>query len=266
MKRKFKLLIIGFLLIAGCSGVDEPMPSAEGRIIVLMYHRIVNGKATNLYERSIEDFEADLKYLVNNDIKVISFNDLENVEASGKMPEGNSAVITFDDGDNSCYTLVRPLLLQYKMKATFFLWAYMIGHDSFLTWNEVELMSNYMYSGGERPFLFGSHTYSHQYLLLRKSGFNSADEYNSFIDYELRESKKLIESHTAEEVSGLSLPFGDGAGDADIITATKRNGYKYIRTSVWGAIVNPTVNLFEIPSLPMLDTTNPDQIEYYLNL
>ena len=91
-----------------------------------MYHRVVNGEATNLYERSIDKLEADLKYLNENKIKVLAFSDLETISASGSMPEGNSAIITFDDGDSSWYTLVRPLLLSYNMKATFFLWVYMM--------------------------------------------------------------------------------------------------------------------------------------------
>jgi peptidoglycan/xylan/chitin deacetylase (PgdA/CDA1 family) len=266
MNFKYLIFTIVLILFAGCSRPDELVPSEPGRIIVLMYHRIVEGEATNLYERSVRDFEADLKYLVDNDIKVISFKDIEDIVATGKMPGGNSVVITFDDGDHSWYTLARPLLLQYKMKATFLLWTYMIGHDSFLSWNEVGLMSQYMYSGGERPFLFGSHTFSHQYLLQRRSGFSTANEYNSFLDYELGESKRIIESHTGCEVSGLSLPFGDGAGDIDLITAIKRNGYKFIRTSFWGAIENPAMSLYSIPSIPMLDAADPDQIGYYLNL
>jgi hypothetical protein len=44
-----------------------------------------------------------------------------------------------------------------------------------------------------------------------------------------------------------------------------RNGYKFIRTSKWGAIQNAGVNLYAIPSLPMLDTSTPDEIGYYLN-
>lgn len=253
-----------FLLLAGCSRINDPVPAPAGKIIVLMYHRIVEGTATNLYERSVKDLEGDLKYLVDNKINVIGFDALENVSALGKMPSGNSAILTFDDGDHSWYTLVRPLLLKYNMKATFFLWTNMTGHDSFLSWDEVELMSNYMYSGGERPFIFGSHTFSHQYLLDRKAGFSTMAEYNSFLDYELGESKKIIDSHTPIDVSVLSLPFGDGAGDADIITAAKRNGYKFIRTSIWGAIDSPGVNLFAIPSLPILDATNIDEISTYL--
>jgi len=265
MIQHMSLLIIVFLIFTGCSDREDPVPPKEGKIIVLMYHRIVDGDATNLYERSIADLEADLKYLNENDINVICFNDLVSVKESGKMPNGNSAIITFDDGDHSWFTLVKPLLLKYKMEATFFLWTYMMGHDSFLTWNEVEEMSYYTNGNGERPFTFGSHTYSHTYLLDRKSEFSTAAEYNAFLDYELRESRKLIESHTPGEISILSLPYGNGADDADIISAAVRNGYRFIRTSKWGAIQDAAVNLYSIPSLPMLDTSTPDEIGYYLN-
>ncbi len=254
------------ILLAGCSGKDEPEPSGNGKIIVLMYHRIVIGEASNLYERSVANLEADLKYLENNNIKVLSFSDLDAILASGAMPEGNSAIITFDDGDSSWFTLVRPLLLKYKLKATFFLWTYMIDHDSFITWNEVEDMSHYTLNGGEHPFTFGSHTYSHQYLFQSKDGFASTAEYNAFLDYELGESKEMIEKYTPGPVSVLSLPYGDGAGDPEIISAAQRNGYKLIRTSIWGAIENSGQNPFIIPSLPILDSTEPELIGSYLGL
>jgi peptidoglycan/xylan/chitin deacetylase (PgdA/CDA1 family) len=259
-------IIIITILLTGCSGKDEPEPAGNGKIIVLMYHRIVKGEASNLYERSIDNLEADLKYLKNNNIKILSFSDLETISTAGSMPEDNSAIITFDDGDSSWYTLVKPLLLKYNVKATFFLWTYMIDHDSFLTWDEVDDMSHYTLNGGEHPFTFGSHTYSHQYLLQSKDGFASDNEYNAFLDYELGQSKEIIEKHTPGSVSILSLPYGDGAGDPEIITAAQRNGYKFIRTSIWGAINNSDQDLFEIPSLPILDTTKSELIGTYLGL
>jgi hypothetical protein len=41
------------------------------------------------------------------------------------------SIITFDDGDHSWFTLVKPLLLKYSGN-NIFLWTYMIGHDSFI--------------------------------------------------------------------------------------------------------------------------------------
>jgi DNA-binding winged helix-turn-helix (wHTH) protein len=65
-------------------------------------------------------------------------------------------------------------------------------------------------------------------------------------------------------VTALSLPYGDGEGNEEIITAVKRNGYKFVRTSRWGAIENAPVNLFELPGFPMLDTTRSSVVKSYL--
>jgi len=264
MNRIYLILLSIVFILSSCTEKEESVPEKEGRIIILMYHRIVDGEPGNLYERSLQDFESDLMYLIDNNIHVVDFTDLANISATGKMPEGNSAILTFDDGDNSWYNLVAPTLLRYRMKATFFLWTYMIDNNYFLTWNEVEYMSNYTLTNGKKPFSFGSHTFSHSFLYQSRNNYETAEEYNQFLDYELRESKKKIEEHTPGDVTVLALPFGDGAGDPDIIAAAQRNGYQLVRTSVRGAIKNPDFDCFAIPSLPILSDTRPEQIGSYL--
>ncbi|MDQ1297424.1 MAG: hypothetical protein QG611_1406 [Bacteroidota bacterium] len=264
-KNIFYLIVVFIAIFSGCSVKDDIKPADEGKIIILLYHRISNGEASNIYERSVIDFEADLMYLIYNNINIISFNDLNTIKESGKMPAGHSAIISFDDGDCTWFTSAIPLLKKYRMKATFFLWTEMIGRNSFIKQAEIEYMSNYMLPDGVRPFSFGSHTYSHQYLFQRKAGFSSIDEYNLFLDYELGKSKSLIETYIYEDVTGLALPFGDGAGDPEIIAAAKRNGYRFIRTSINGIIGSADIDLLNLPSLPMLDKTDQEEIGYYLN-
>lgn len=261
------LLTAFFLLLAtACSKDDDPEPQNPGKIVVLMYHRIVSSEPADLYERSAKDFESDLKYLKDNNVKILSFKELDEISKGGEMPLGNFAIITFDDGSSTWYTIVKPLLLKYKMKATFFLWAYIIGHDSFLTWEEVKDMSHYTLLNGEHPFVFGSHSYSHSYLFRNRANYATDAEYNSFLDYEMRVSKELIEQYVPGEVDIFSLPYGDGAGNTEIIAAAKRNGYHFIRTSVWAAIENLPADLFQIPSLPILDSTPQSLIGEYLGI
>lgn len=266
MKRIYITLIISTLIFFGCYRYNEPEPEDEGKIIVLMYHRITSGEASNLYERSIENLKKDFEYLRKHNINVISFNDLPYIKESGKMPAGNSAIITFDDGDYSWFNLVQPLLKDYRYKATFFLWVYMIGRNSFMEWDDVEIMSYYTLEGGVHPFTFGSHSFSHSYLNADRSKFQDLNEYNSFLDYEFRESKRIIEEHIQGKVEVFSLPFGDGAGDEDIISAAERNGYKYIRTSNQSTINEPDHDFFQIPAIPILDNTTSDAIGYYLGI
>jgi peptidoglycan/xylan/chitin deacetylase (PgdA/CDA1 family) len=231
-----------------------------------MYHRITSGDPGNLYERNIQDLKKDFEYLRGHNINVINFYDLAEIKESGKMPKGNYAIITFDDGDHSWFSLVQPLLKEYKYSATFFLWVYMIGRNSFLDWKDVELMSHYTLEGGIRPFTFGSHSFSHQYLYSARNGFSDLEEYNRFLDYEFRESKRIIEEHVPASVEIFALPFGDGAGDDLIIAAAERNGFKFIRTSNQEIISTADSDLFSVPAIPMLDKTESKAIGFYLGL
>ncbi len=264
MKRTLPYLLILFLVFTGCG--HEPEPAGPGEVIILMYHRISAGEPENLYERSVADFEGDLKWLNDNNVTVIDFAELEKIVSGEKKLTSDAAIITFDDGDHSWYTLAMPLLKQYGMKATFFLWTSKMGMNSFLTWDEVELISHYLDKRGEHPFAFGSHTASHQYLLAKKSALGAGAAYDAYLDEELGGSKRMIDAHISGSVSAFSLPFGDGAGDPDIIAGAQRNGYRYIRTSERNVTGSSATDLYRLPSLPILDDTSSSLIGDYLGI
>lgn len=266
MQRSALGLLAIVALFAGCSRSPDPDPVDNPRVIILMYHRITEGDAENLYERSSVDFGKDLKYLQDNNIRVISFDELESVVTGKKELRTHAAIITFDDGDHSWLTLVAPLIRKYRMKATFFLWAGKIGMDSFLSWDEVALMSSYMYPGGEQPFTFGSHTVSHQFLMTMKAAFGGGDAFAAYLDEELGGSKIIIERYITGRVDALALPYGNGAGDPDIMAAAIRHGYRFIRTSERNVTGTPATDLLRLPSLPMLDDTPQSLIGSYLGI
>jgi peptidoglycan/xylan/chitin deacetylase (PgdA/CDA1 family) len=265
MNRVDIYFVMLMLLLSGCSG-PEIQPGKEGRIIILLYHSIVEGIADNTYERNAADFENDIKYLNDNNIKIISFQDLADIMSSGAMPSGNCAILTFDDGDISWYNIVRPILLKHRLEATFFIWTSNIGTKNFVSWSQVEYMSRYVYPDGRRPFTFESHSFSHPYLAGSKSGFSNAADYDRFLVYELGESKRIIESHTLLPLTVLALPYGDGHGDQDIIGVSERLGYRMVRTSTRGTIDYPNADLYDLPGFPVLNNTNTDQIGILLNI
>ena len=265
--QRFHLLILAIAaLIAGCSKDKGPEAIDNPRVLILMYHRITRGEATNLYERSVEELEKDLAYLHDNNVRVIDFDELEDIVSGHLDLKSHAAIITFDDGDHSWFTEALPLLRKYRMKGTFFLWTSKIGVDSFLSWDEVELMSNYAYEGGVRPFSFGSHTMYHRYLMDMKTALGGGEAFSAFLDEDLGGSKQLIENHINGSVSALSLPFGDGAGDNDIIEAAIRHGYRFIRTSERNVTGTASTDFFRLPSLPVLDDTRQAQIGIYLGI
>jgi peptidoglycan/xylan/chitin deacetylase (PgdA/CDA1 family) len=265
MTKKGIFILLLLALLAGCSK-DHVRESVEDpRVIILMYHRISEGVAENLYERSAADFEPDLVYLRDNNIRVIDFEELEDIVSGLTVPDTHRAIITFDDGDHSWYTRALPLLIKYRMKATFFLWTSRMDMNSFLSWDEVKLMSNYAFEGGANPFTFGSHTMSHPFLMTMKAALNE-EAFSEYLDYELGVSKQLIDAHCKNSVNALALPYGDGAGDPDIISAAQRMGYSFIRTSERNITGTASTDLYRLPSLPVLDDTDPELIGVYLGI
>ena len=266
MQKTVMAFLIVALVVAACTRLPDPEPVDNPRVVILMYHRITEGDAGNLYERSAEEFEKDLLYLQENNIRVIDFNDLAAVISGEQELTTHAALITFDDGDHSWYTLAAPLLKNYRMKATFFLWASKIGMDSFLDWDEVKRLSSYTLDGGVRPFSFGSHTMSHHYLFNMKGALGGGEAFQEYLDEELGGSKILIDRHIYGTVEALALPFGDGAGDEEIIAGARRHGYKYIRTSERNVTGMAGADLFRLPSLPLLDDTEQKTIGTYLGI
>jgi len=266
MQKTVKPLLIAALLMTACTKLPEPEPVENPRVVILMYHRLTEGPAGNLYERSSAEFEKDLIYLRDNNISVIDFSELGSVVSGEKVLTTHAAVITFDDGDHSWYTIAAPLLKRYRMKATFFLWASKIGMDSFLTWEEIARLNSYTRDGGIRPFSFGSHTMSHQYLMNMKAALGGGAPFTAYLDEELGGSKRLIENNIRGIVDALALPYGDGAGDEEIIASARRHGYSFIRTSERNVTGTSSSDLFRLPSLPLLDITGQDIIGDYLGI
>lgn len=90
---------------------------------VLMYHFFYDknettGQDSNWME--ISDFEAQLKYLSENNFYFPTWKEVEDyIDGKITLPE-KSIVITVDDGDDSFFELAVPVIQKYNAKATSF--------------------------------------------------------------------------------------------------------------------------------------------------
>ncbi|MGI6712534.1 MAG: polysaccharide deacetylase family protein [Bacillota bacterium] len=128
-------------------------------------------------------------------------------------------VITFDDGYLDNYIYAFPILKQYKLKATLFVVTETIGKTNIFDqawipknkmadWSQLKEMAN---SGIE----IGSHTLDHPKL----TQLSSAEAL-----YQIRESKRKIESILFRPVSVFSYPHGDF--NHKIAKLVQRSGYR----------------------------------------
>ena len=90
---------------------------------VLMYHFFYDN---NKYYKednnwlNIEDFEAQLKYMTENDFYFPTWEEVSDyIDGKIKLPS-KSVVLTVDDGDASFFDVAVPVLQKYKVPATSF--------------------------------------------------------------------------------------------------------------------------------------------------
>jgi len=101
-------------------------------------------------------------------------------------------VLTFDDGHVSNYALTLPILLEYRLKATFFVTAGAIGIGGTMNWEQIRAL----HAAGME---IGSHTVTHR----PPSTLNDAE-----LRYELLESRRLLETGLEAPVTSISSPTG----------------------------------------------------------
>ncbi len=254
------------------SEAPKGFSASSARVLILMYHHLINTGTPGEYDRTVKNFRSDMTYLKNQNIAVISFDDLLAIQAGTmEAPTRRLAIISFDDGYMSMYKLAYPILKEYGYKATFFLITSIVAHPAdnpgpdgkpfFLRWKEVAEMSEYRDpKTGAQLFTMGSHTVDHPFLQDRASSFATRTEYLQWLNKELNQSKNAIVNHVIQGAMILALPYGNGYGNADIIATAKRYGYKGIRSSEYGSFTASEANDFALKSLPILGDTKLAEI------
>ena len=220
-------------------------PSGEKRIPILMYHSISDEKEkTHPYYQvntSPAVFEMHIRYLHENNYKVIDLKDLE--KCFNTDDQSKFVVITFDDGFRDFFTNAFPLLAKYRFTATVFLPTGLINNErsSFkgkecMTWDEVRQLSR-------NGIIFGSHTVNHPQL--KKL---SKEE----IKHEIKSSKEQIENEIGKAVESFSYPFAfpeDKEFGINLKANLEKSGYVNGVSTIIGT-ANKGHNKYFYPRLP----------------
>jgi peptidoglycan/xylan/chitin deacetylase (PgdA/CDA1 family) len=160
----------------------------NSRVPILMYHSITDD--TWGYEDlhvSPSELEKQVKYLSENGYTTLFFEELEDAKYYEKP-----IILTFDDGYKNNYTEAYPILEKYKMKGTIFFTTSALNKKNKLTEEDIKNMD-------ENYIEIQSHTVTHLDL-------STLDE--ETLEYELKESKEVIEELTGKEVNTLCYPAG----------------------------------------------------------
>lgn len=237
MKRIFAFFTATFfiaLVIIGCLNLAAEAQAPENvRVPIIMYHRVTTNSGL-LGKLSItpDEFEADLKYLQDNDYNVITMTDLISYVYYGIELPKNPIVLTFDDGNYSDYRYVYPLLQKYNTRAVISVIGYITDEYSLenrqdinypnLTWHQI----NEMMDSGLIELQ------NHGYDLHRKSGGvygakkHSGENEEAYFSRLKADAMKL--QNRALEKTGITpntftYPFGAYSPQSD--NAIARSGF-----------------------------------------
>ncbi len=215
------LLLVGFNCFA----------QQQANFSAFVYHRFGDDRypSTNI---SVEKFEEQLKFLKDNDFKVISlsqaFEALTNKKLNGKV-----AVITIDDAYKSFYTNGWPLLKKYGFSATIYVNTETIGAGDFMDWKQIKKIK-------EAGIEIGNHSHAHPYFL---NDYNKQD----FID-DLNLSQKEFEEHLKELPTSYAYPYGEW--NSSMNDVLKANGYSSAVAQNSGVVYTGSPP-FSLPRFPM---------------
>lgn len=235
------------------AAVDYLPPDAaythDFAVPVLMYHRICDlspREARSPLVRDLtvspQDFEAQIRYLVEHNFAILSVQTVEQALHSGQPLPERAVALTMDDGYRDNFTRAFPILREYGVPATIFLVTSVVGDGAHVSWDDARQMQR-------RRISFESHTVHHPDLP------SLPDEP---LQAELVQSKATIEAQLSTVVRQIAYP--SGRFDARVVDATRNAGYA-IGWQKGGGPVEPGDDPYRLPRVRVHGRTSMQDFE-----
>lgn len=212
----FRILFLAWLVAPAVIPDVTGTAHAAQSLPILVYHRF-GASATELTTIRTETFARQLQWLHDHKIAVLPLHTVVDALRAGHAPSaGPAVVLTADDGHESIYIDMYPLILRYRLPVTLFVYPSAISNSkSALTWSQLSEMTASGFVDVQ------SHTYWHPDFRIEKSRLGSG--YEPFVRMQLTLSKTRIEEHTGGKVDLLAWPFG--IHDQELEQLASESGY-----------------------------------------
>jgi peptidoglycan/xylan/chitin deacetylase (PgdA/CDA1 family) len=171
-------------------------------IPIILYHNF-NPTVPGSMTIAPKKFEAHLKLLKDNGFTFIPLKEaVEFLQGKRAALPPKPIVLTADDGWESQYTYMYPIIKKLNIPVTLFIYPESISSEkNYLTWKQLAELKN---SG---LVDIQGHTYSHPNFKIAKRRMSPA-AYQQFVQKELVTSKKILEDKMGIKVTLLAWPFG----------------------------------------------------------
>jgi peptidoglycan/xylan/chitin deacetylase (PgdA/CDA1 family) len=204
MKRMVRIIRFSLALALFCLCACLNAASAEemAGVPVLGYHRFGPTVADSMTVTT-PVFESQLKWLAENQYTVIPLRTLVDfLRGQGPPPPPRSVVITVDDGHQSVYSVMLPLVRKYSIPVTLFIYPSAISNASYaMRWEQLKELKQTGF------FDIQSHSYWHPNFHREKKKLPPAD-YQKLVETQLKKSRSVLEEKSGSKVDILAWPFG----------------------------------------------------------
>lgn len=201
-------------------GLYPQMVLAEDNLNVpiLCYHNLNPTKPGSM-NMTPQKFESQIKWIQENGYTIIPLKDaVAYLQGKRATLPAKSVVITADDGWESAYKYMYPIVKKYNIPVTLFIYPQTISEGkNAMTWDELKEL--------QKTGLFDiqGHTYWHPNFKQEKKHLTQA-EYEKFVQNQLAKSKQILEDKLGIKVTLLAWPFG--IYDAYLEKAAADAGYE----------------------------------------
>jgi peptidoglycan/xylan/chitin deacetylase (PgdA/CDA1 family) len=215
MRQTFCLVLQ--ILLSFCFTLATAGAATPASVPILTYHNFdpaVPGSMTI----STAKFAEQLQWLKGNGYTVIPLKQLVNyLQGKTSALPTKSVVITADDGRETVYKYMLPLVRKYNIPVTLFIYPTAISNARYaLTWQQLkELQSTGLFD-------IQDHTYWHPNFKEEKRNLASVD-YQKLVHVQLVTSKKILDEKLGTHISLLAWPYG--IYDKYLESAAKNAGY-----------------------------------------
>lgn len=226
-KRFFRaaaLLILLCLLVLSETAAESALPAGakEGAVLpVIMYHQLSEDyRSWNGYVLDPQKFRADLRNLAGLGYTPVSVKELTDYAGGGELPE-KPVLLTFDDGDESFYTIVYPIIQEFDVPVLLSPVGEWVEQAS-----EKDADQNgYVTFGQVREMLesglveIGNHTYAlHNSRTRRgveKRYGESSWEYREALVSDIVKAQRLWQVNLGLDPTAFTYPFGFYSGESE---------------------------------------------------
>jgi peptidoglycan/xylan/chitin deacetylase (PgdA/CDA1 family) len=192
-------------------------PDLEGEVSILVYHRF-GAIAKDAMTVRTGTFRRQLDYLREHGHPVIPLDALVTHRLrDGPAPPPRAVVITVDDGHESVFTEMFPVIREYRVPVTLFIYPSAISNASYaMTWEQLDTLQR------TRLFEIESQTYWHPNFKTEKKRL-ARPAYREFVMMQLVKSRAVLRDKLCVKADLIAWPFG--IYEDELIAMAREAGY-----------------------------------------